>query len=138
MWRISIAAGLIALGAGCHVTVRGPASVRIAAASDLNVALGALVAKFREGRDVHVEVSYGSSGTFYAQLVNQAPFDMFFSADVDYPRRLEASGHTLPGSEFVYAVGRLVLWVPNSSALDIERDGLRSLIDGRARHVAIA
>jgi molybdate transport system substrate-binding protein len=126
------------LAAGCHVTVRGPASIRIAAASDLNVALGALVAKFHEGRDVDVEVSYGSSGTFYAQLLNQAPFDMFFSADVDYPHRLQAAGHTLAGSEFVYGIGRLVLWVPTASPLDVEHDGLRALADDRVRHVAIA
>jgi molybdate transport system substrate-binding protein len=138
MWRISIAAALIALSGGCRGPAPGRPTVRIAAASDLNVALGVLVAKFGEGRAVDVNVSYGSSGSFYAQLLNQAPFDMFFSADVDYPRRLQAAGHTLPGAEFVYGVGRLVLWVPNASPLDVEHDGLRALTDARVRHVAIA
>src|SRR5258707_566398 len=142
MWRISLAAALLTVSVVPGASCRGPAPVRhfvrIAAASDLNVALGALIAKFREGRTVDVEVSYGSSGTFYAQLLNQAPFDMFFSADVDYPRRLQAGGNTLPGAEFVYGVGRLVLWVPAASPLDVEHDGLRVLMDAPVRHVAIA
>jgi molybdate transport system substrate-binding protein len=135
---LSAVVAQVALGISCRAPAPARRTVRIAAASDLNVALGALVAKFREGRSVDVRVSYGSSGTFYAQLVNEAPFDMFFSADVDYPRKLEASGHTLPGTVFVYAVGRLVLWVPAASPLDVEHDGLRALTDARVRHVAVA
>ena len=81
-------------------------SVRVAAAADLRFALDEVVRRFESVHDVDVQTSYGSSGTFYAQLLNQAPFDVFLSADIDYPRQLAARGLTLPDSEFTYAVGR--------------------------------
>src|SRR5438309_7083377 len=88
--------------------------VRVAAAADLNVALGELVTRFTATHNADVSVSYGSSGTFYAQLLNQAPFDLYLSADVDYPRQLASRRLTIDGSEFTYAIGRLALWVPSS------------------------
>lgn len=116
-----------------------PATVRIAAASDLRFALDDLTADFRRKHpDVTVAVSYGSSGTFFAQLVNGAPFDLFLSADVMYPRQLAERGATLPGSDFTYAIGRIVLWVPSSSPIDVGALGLRALSDPRLVHVAIA
>jgi molybdate transport system substrate-binding protein len=112
--------------------------VRVAAAADLNVALGELIARFGASHDVDVSVSYGSSGTFYAQLLNHAPFDLFFSADLEYPRQLASRGLTMPGTEFTYAVGRLVLWVPSSSSLDVEHQGLQALLAAPVARVAIA
>ncbi len=120
----------------------GPAGprgrVRVAAAADLNAALGDVITKFSAAHDVDVNVSYGSSGTFYAQLLNQAPFDLFLSADVAYPNQLAARGLTLPQSEFTYAIGRLALWAPSSSTLDVEREGLQALTNASIAHVAIA
>jgi len=113
-------------------------SVRVAAAADLNVALGELVARFSASHAADVSVSYGSSGTFYAQLLNQAPFDMFFSADIEYPRQLASRGLTSEGSEFIYAIGRLVVWAPASSSIDIERLGLQALTAAPVAHVSIA
>src|SRR5262249_14849391 len=112
--------------------------VRVAAAADLNVALGEIVARFSATHNADVSVSYGSSGTFYAQLLNQAPFDMYLSADMDYPRQLASRGLTIAGSEFTYAFGRLVLWVPSSSSLDIEHEGLQVLAGASVVHVAVA
>ena len=119
-------------------TPPGRGRVRVAAASDLNSALGEVITRFGAAHDVDVSVSYGSSGTFYAQLLNQAPFDMFLSADVAYPNQLAARGLTVPQSEFTYAIGRLVLWAPAASALDVEHDGLRVLTQGSTAHIAIA
>ena len=110
----------------------------MAAAADLNAALSDLIARFGGSHDVDVSVSYGSSGTFYAQLLNQAPFDLFLSADVDYPNQLAARGLTLPQSEFTYAIGRLALWAPASSPLDLEREGLQALTQASVAHIAIA
>ena len=116
-----------------------PAVVRIAAAADLRFALDELTALFRkEHLDVAVSVSYGSSGTEYAQLLNRAPFDLFLSADVTYPRQLAERGLTLPDAEFTYAVGRIVLWVPASSVIDVARLGMRALEEPRIAHIAIA
>jgi len=113
--------------------------VRIAAASDLRFALDdILMALQREHPGMDVRVSYGSSGTFYGQLVNGAPFDLFMSADAEYPRQLSARGLTLAGSEFIYAVGRLVIWTPLSAVVDVTTGGMNALVDAKVAHVAIA
>src|SRR4029078_3103715 len=106
-------------------------------ASDLNTALGQLITRFGAAHDVDVSVSYESSGTFYAQLLNQAPFGMFLSADVAYPNQLAARGLTVPQSEFTYAIGRLVLWAPVSSPLGVEHDGLQAPTRGASAHISI-
>ncbi len=113
------------------------ARVRVAAAADLNAALGDLVTRFTASRDVDVTVTYGSSGAFYAQLLNGAPFDLFLSADIDYPKRLAAGGLTSRDGDFAYAVGRIVVWAPKTSAIDVGR-GLAGLTDRSVAHVAIA
>jgi molybdate transport system substrate-binding protein len=124
----------------CGPAGRAPAraKVRIAAAADLNVALGDLVARFTASHQADVSVSYGSSGTFYAQLLSEAPFDMFFSADRDYPRQLASRGLVADGGEFTYAIGRLAIWVPAASTLDIEHHRLQALADPSVAHVAVA
>jgi len=63
-------------------------------------------------------VAYGSSGNYFAQIQSGAPFDVFLSADVEYPRKLAALGIGAKDSIFTYAVGRLVVWVPANSRLD--------------------
>jgi molybdate transport system substrate-binding protein len=84
-----------------------------------------------------VKLIYGSSGNFFQQLQNGAPFDMFFSADLDYAKRLEAAGLTLPGSYYQYAKGKIVIWVPKDSGLDLS-SGLRSLLNPGVKKIAIA
>jgi molybdate transport system substrate-binding protein len=114
-----------------------PASQKlaIAAAADLNFALPELARGFHAvDPAVELEVAYGSSGNFYAQIGNRAPFDVFLSADVEYPRRLASAGIGPANSVFTYAVGRLVVWVPWSSPLD----PASALQDSRVKHVAIA
>jgi molybdate transport system substrate-binding protein len=139
LFIVLVGALLASLGCGGAGTApRGKGHVRVAAASDLNAALAALVARFGESHDVDVSVSYGSSGTFYTQLLNHAPFDLFLSADIDYPRRLAARGLTIPDGEFTYGVGRLVVWVRASSPVDPSRDGLQSLTEAAVTHIAIA
>jgi molybdate transport system substrate-binding protein len=111
----------------------------VAAAADLKFALDELIAEFqRTHPDIRVQVTYGSSGNFFAQLQNHAPFDLFFSADVDYPRRLIDQRLALKESEFVYAVGHLAVWVPRSSALHRHATGIEALLDPAARKIAIA
>ncbi len=115
----------------------GGRHVRVGAAADLRFALTDITRRFEERHAISVTVSYGSSGTLYAQLSNEAPFDMFLSADIDYPRRLAASNLTAPDSEFTYGVGRLVVWVPDSSTLEVDR-GVEIVADPSVAHVAIA
>ena len=115
-----------------------PREVRVAAAADLKFALDAVFAGTAvSSQGVRPAVTYGSSGSFYAQIENGAPFDLFLSADAEYPRRLAAKG-LADGDPFLYAVGRIALWVPARSRLDILALGLRALLDPSVRKVAIA
>jgi molybdate transport system substrate-binding protein len=126
-------------GSGAAASPAARALVRVAAAADLRSAMDDLVAAFATARPgIDVRVAYGSSGTFAAQIANGAPFDVFFSADASYPRRLEAAGLAAPGATRLYAIGRLVVWVPLDSPLDVEGGGLALLADEAVRTVAIA
>lgn len=112
--------------------------LEVAAASDLKFAMDELVGEFGKAQpDVVVSVSYGSSGNFLSQITNGAPFDLFFSADIEYPRRLAEAGLAPKGSEFLYAVGRIVLWVPTASKVPVER-GLSALTAPEVKRIAIA
>ncbi|MBK8595238.1 MAG: molybdate ABC transporter substrate-binding protein [Holophagales bacterium] len=112
--------------------------VRVAAAADLEFALDAVFAATAASTGgIRPAVTYGSSGSFYAQIENGAPYDLFLSADADYPRRLAAKG-LADGEPFLYAVGRIALWVPASSKVDIEGLGLRALLEPSILKIAIA
>jgi molybdate transport system substrate-binding protein len=113
------------------------APLRIAAASDLQAVFPVLTTRFERETHHQVDVSFGSSGNFYAQIQNGAPFDVFFSADVAYPRQLESARLTLAGTLVEYARGRIVLWSRNDANLDLSR-GLAILTDARVRRIAIA
>jgi molybdate transport system substrate-binding protein len=112
-------------------------TVTIAAASDLIFAMSDIAATFEKATGCTVRVSTGSSGNFLSQIENDAPFDVFFSADIEYPKMLESEGLAAPGSTYLYAVGKIVLWVRNESRLDISK-GLAALRDPGIRKVAIA
>ncbi len=115
------------------------AELTVAAAADLKFALDDLASEFRTNHPgITVKISYGSSGNFYAQLQNLAPFDLFFSADIDYPQKLAAAGHALDTNVFLYAVGRIVVWTPVNSPVDVEQLGIQSLLAPSVKKVAIA
>jgi molybdate transport system substrate-binding protein len=118
-------------------SAQGSRPLRIAAASDLQAALPEVVTRFEQETGVDVTVSFGSSGNFFAQIQNGAPYDVFFSADIDYPKRLVASGHADGSSLYQYATGRLVLWTRKDSGIDVGT-GLRGLTDSRVKRIAIA
>jgi molybdate transport system substrate-binding protein len=111
--------------------------LKVAAASDLTFAFTDVAARFQDQTGDSVRLTYGSSGNFFAQIQNGAPFDLFFSADLHYPKKLEAAGLIEPGSIYEYASGKLVMWAPNSSKLDLRR-GLAALLDPGIRKIAIA
>jgi len=111
----------------------------IAAASDLRYALDDVVTAFRQTHpDVSVTVTYGASGSFYAQLLNGAPFDLYLSADLDYAKQLGNKGIADSRTLFTYAEGRLVLWVTAGSSIDIDGRGLNVLTDASVTRVSIA
>jgi molybdate transport system substrate-binding protein len=118
-------------------TTAAAQNLTVAAASDLQFALPAVVAQFEKDTGQTVRVTFGSSGNFFAQMQNGAPFDVFLSADIDYPRRLERAGVAERGGLYEYATGRLVLWTRSDSGIDVRR-GLTVLADARVRRIAIA
>jgi len=133
--RIRIVALLIAL----IVATNGyAADVKVAAASDLNFAIKEIIAKFEKETGHHVLLTMGSSGNFHAQLMNGAPFDVFLSADANYPRELEKAGKAEPGSTFIYALGKIVLWAPSNSKIDVQRSQMKSLLDPTIKKISIA
>ena len=111
--------------------------ITIAAASDLNFVFRELVTEYEKSTGDRVRLSLGSSGNFYAQIQNGAPFDLYFSADIAYPRKLEEAGLTVPGSLYPYAIGRIVLWAGKDSRLDLSK-GLDVLLEPTIKKIAIA
>lgn len=112
--------------------------IAIAAAADLSSALTELTSDYQKQTGIKVRLSFGSSGNLTQQIKNGAPFDLFFSADEDYPRQLIEAGLAEPDSLYRYAMGRLILWVPTSSALDLEHQGMNALLDSSMKKLAIA
>ena len=111
----------------------------VAAASDLRFALDRIIADFEERHpNVRVKVTYGSSGNFYAQLSNRAPFDLFLSADISYPQKLADAGLADKNSIFTYGIGSLVVCARKDSKLDIESLGMDVLTDPSIQKIAIA
>jgi molybdate transport system substrate-binding protein len=111
--------------------------ITVAAAADLQFVMQDVGARFQSETGKTVKLIYGSSGNFAQQLQNGAPFDMFFSANLDYPKQLEAGGLTEPGTFYQYATGKIVVWVPNDSKLDISL-GLKALLSPSIKKIAIA
>jgi len=112
--------------------------ITIAAATDLNFPFKEIVAEFEKTTGHTVKLSLGSSGNFFAQLSNGAPFDLFFSADISYPKKLEEAGLAEPGTLYLYAIGRIVIWVPRGSPIDVGTSGIKALQHSSVKKIAIA
>jgi molybdate transport system substrate-binding protein len=115
----------------------GAQSITVAAAADLQSAMQDVATGFQKETGKEVKVIYGSSGNFFLQIQNGAPFDMFFSANLDYAKKLQSSGLTVSGSYYPYARGKIVVWVPNDSKIHID-SGLKSLLDPAVKKIAVA
>lgn len=123
-------------GIAASTTAAGP--LTIAAAADTQFAMRELVAAFERRTGVPIRLVTGSSGNFTTQIEHGAPYDLFFSADVAHAQKLEREGLTAPGSLTRYAVGRLVVFVPADSPLDLEHAGLEALASASVKRIAIA
>jgi molybdate transport system substrate-binding protein len=128
---------VVLLAFALGVPLSGAQEITVAAAADLQFAFQDVAARFQKETGNNVKLIFGSSGNFYTQIQNGAPFDVFFSADIDYPKKLEAAGLTEPGTLYRYATGKIVLWVPNESKLDLGQ-GLKVLLDPTIKKIAVA
>lgn len=117
-----------------------PPPAAIAAAADLQFALPEIAQAFERASGLRLRLSFGSSGVFSQQIIQGAPFELFFSADESYVDRLFAAGRSVDRGVF-YATGRIALFLPNGSPLKADRDLAdlgRAASDGRLKHLAIA
>jgi len=112
MKKVSFAL-VMALSVGLHAQ-----KVKVAAAADLRYAMDDIVKAYKAAKpNADIEVIFGSSGNAYTQISNGAPFDIYFSADIMYPRKLKEAGLAITEPR-LYAIGRIVLW---SSTLDVSK-----------------
>ena len=119
-------------------TLAAAQQLTVAAAADLNSVLPELAARYKKQTGVDLKLSFGSSGNLTTQIENGAPFDIFFSADEDYPKQLIDKGLAEKDSQYRYAVGSLVLWVPNSVQLNPDALGIATLAATAVNKIAIA
>jgi len=112
--------------------------ITVAAAADMSAALPDVVAAYTKKAGQTVKLSFGASGNLTNQIRNGAPFDIFFSADESYPQQLIDEGLASGSTLYRYAVGRLVLWVPNDSPLDLEKLGIKALLEPSVKKISIA
>lgn len=119
---------------GFSAQAQSSEKILIAAAADLKFALDSVISVFNQTDKRTVQVTYGSSGKLFEQISNSAPFDLFFSADINYPNLLKERG--LAASEvYPYGIGRIVLW---SRKFDPTVDKMESLRSSSVRKIAIA
>lgn len=140
--RVALLAALAVVAISAPLPVRGagagaPPSVQVAAASDLRFALEEIAAVFEREGAILVRPTFGSSGQLATQIEQGAPFDVFFSANETFVHALAQKGWIDRDSIRLYAVGRIVLWVPNPSPLDVSK-GMLVLLDERIRFISIA
>lgn len=127
-WLLSLTALLFGISAQA-------AEVNVAVAANFNAPMNTIAAEFARDTGHQARLSFGSSGKFYAQIKNGAPFHAFLSADDETPARLEREGQTVADSRFTYAIGTLVLWSAQAGIVDAKGDVLRK---GRFNKLAIA
>ena len=120
------------------LTAAGPAlaaQVSVAVAANFTEPAKEIAARFKARSGHDATLSFGSSGQFYTQIANGAPFEVFLSADAERPQKAEAGGLAVAGSRFTYAVGRLVLYSKTPGLVDGKGAVLKS---GRFQKIAIA
>ncbi|KMP10481.1 hypothetical protein UZ36_07470 [Candidatus Nitromaritima sp. SCGC AAA799-C22] len=117
-----------------------PAGILVAAASSMKFVFEEMAEKFhRQHPGTSVKISFGSSGNFFSQIKHGAPYDIFFSADMNYPTQLAREGHGQAGHPAVtYAVGRIVLWTPSGTDLDVQKEKSKILLNPKVHKIAIA
>ena len=108
--RVSV----LILGLFLAVSFCSAQELSVAAAADLQFAFKDVAARFEKDTGTQVQLVFGSSGNFTTQIQNGAPFDMFFSADEDYPKKLESTGLTQPSSLYEYATAKSSSGCPTS------------------------
>jgi molybdate transport system substrate-binding protein len=111
------------------------AEVRVAVAANFTAPMQAIAAEFERATGHRAQLAFGSTGKFYAQIKNGAPFEVLLAADDETPARLEKEGMAVAGSRFTYSIGQLALWSAKPGYVDDKGEVLKR---GAFRHLAIA
>ncbi len=109
--------------------------VSIAVAANFTAPMQKIAAEFEKDSGHKVVVAFGSTGKFYAQIKNGAPFEVLLAADDETPTRLVAESVAVPGTQFTYAIGKLVLWSVRPAVVDAAGEVLKK---GAFEHIALA
>lgn len=109
--------------------------VLVAVAANFTLPMEEIISEFRKETGHKALASYGSTGKFYTQIVNGAPFEILLAADDEHPDKLLSEGLAQPGTDFVYATGKIVLWSPKSDFVDPKGQVLNK---GGFLHLSIA
>ena len=109
--------------------------VQVAVAANFTAPMQKIAADFEKDTGHKAKLAFGSTGKFYAQIKNGAPFQVLLAADDETPAKLEKEGLTVPGSRFTYAIGTLVLWSAKPGFVDAKGAVLEK---GDFEHLAIA
>ncbi|MDR2689357.1 MAG: molybdate ABC transporter substrate-binding protein [Azoarcus sp.] len=125
--------GLVTLAVVLSQAARAE-EVQVAVAANFTAPMQEIAAEFEKHTGHKAILSFGSTGKFYTQIVNDAPFEVFLAADDTTPAKLEKEQHTVAGSRFTYAIGTLVLWSAKEDFVDDNGDVLK----GTFAHLAIA
>jgi molybdate transport system substrate-binding protein len=121
--------------AGLFATSAQAAEVSVAVAANFTAPMQKIAAAFEQDTGHKAILAFGSTGKFYAQIKNGAPFQVLLSADNETPARLEREGLGVSGTRFTYAIGRLVLWSRQPGLVDDKGDVLRT---GKFERIALA
>jgi molybdate transport system substrate-binding protein len=135
---VAVLLGLSLLTSIHLIAQNSTSELTIAAAVDMSSALKDIGDAYERSTGVHLRLSFGASGALTQQIENGAPFDIFFSADMGYPQQLVKDNQADGASLYEYAVGKLVLWVPADSPLDVEHKGIQVLLDPSVKKISIA
>jgi molybdate transport system substrate-binding protein len=125
-----ILTGLLALSSGVRAD-----EVSVAVAANFTAPLQKIAVEFEKDTGHKVVASFGSTGKFYAQIKAGAPFELLLSADDETPAKLIAESAAVAGSQFTYAIGKLVLWSAKPGLVDGQGDILKT---GGFAHLALA
>lgn len=124
----------LAIAMAC-VSAAHAGEVQVAVAANFTAPMQGIAAEFEKDTGHRARLAFGSTGKFYAQIRNGAPFEVLLAADDETPARLEKEGQAVPGTRFTYAIGKLVLWSARAGVVDAKGEVLRT---GDFRHLAIA
>jgi molybdate transport system substrate-binding protein len=113
----------------------GAGEVRVAVAANFTAPMQKIALAFEAETGHKAVLSFGSTGTLYAQIRNGAPFHILLAADAETPLKIEKEGLGLAGSRFTYAIGKLVLWSKQPGLVDDKGEVLRT---GAFQRIALA